>query len=217
MSSQTITRTARRLVSRTSLIAAIVLASLGALAAVVLGAMNVTLAGLTSYQVPIVEESGTRPNLSAPADLWYSSVHVVPHAPDPLAVGLESIAIGSRAAIAGLACVVIIVLAAQLLRRRSFGRGSALVLGALGAAMLVVAIAAPMLEAQAVAVAMEALGLPTVDHEVVWDNGSAWLVTPAFDAEDVDWSLLALGLVAGLASILLTRATRLQEDAEGLI
>jgi len=126
--------------------------------------------------------------------------------------------VGSRYAVGMLAGLVIVWLAVQLLRRRSFGIGTALALGVLAIAMLAVAVAAPLLEAQAVVVAVEAAGLPTEPSTPPFGELSETIVIPqAPHWQSFDFSLAALGLVAGLSALLLGRASRLQEDAEGLI
>ncbi|GAA1423012.1 hypothetical protein [Agrococcus citreus] len=205
---------------RGGLIAVIVVAAVGIVGALVTLAVHFeySINNFVSYEVPMVSPLDTRPDLVADADIQYATVHVEPLIADSSAILLESIGVSSRYAVAVLTCVVVIWLAVQLLRKRSFGVGTAISLGVLAAAMAAVAIAAPLLEAQATVMAVEALGLPTAPDPVGGSEEAAtWLMPAVPHWQSSEWSLLALGLVTGLSALLLGRAARLQDDAEGLI
>lgn len=220
MSKVDLGRTVGLVFGRTGLIVMIVAAIGGILAAVVIWAMHVvySINAFPSYDVPIAVPMETQPDLDTDAVVQYATIFFQPATPDATALMLQSVGVTARYAIAVLACLVIIWLAVQLLRQRSFGVGTSVALGVLALGMLAVAIVAPMLEAQAVAVAVEAAGLPTEPSTPTFgESDESWVIPPTPHWQGFDFSLVALGLVTGLCALLLGRASKLQAEAEGLI
>lgn len=220
MSKVDLGRTVGLVLGRGGLIAVIVASAFGMLWTLVIAVLHIqhSINSHPSYDVYVASPIDVRPDLVADAEIQYATINFAPHAPDATALLLESLGVGSRYAVGLLAGLVIIWLAAQLLRRRSFGIGTAIALGVLAVGMVAASIVAPMLEAQAVVVAVEAAGLPTEPSTPVFgESDETWVVPPTPHWQGFDFSLLALGLVTGLCSLLLGRAARLQDDAEGLI
>ncbi|WP_206448071.1 hypothetical protein [Agrococcus sp. KRD186] len=171
-----------------------------------------------SYEVGVALPLDVRPDIAGAAEIQYSMATVVPLDADPTAVLLESIGVGSRYAVGMLAGLVLIWLAVQLLRKRSFGIGTAVLLGVLSVSMLAVAIGAPQLEAQAGMIAIEAAGVPTEPSTPVYgESDESWVIPQPPHWQNIEFSLLALGVVTGFSALLLGRASRLQDDTTGLI
>ncbi|SDS14875.1 hypothetical protein [Agrococcus carbonis] len=220
MSKVDLDRAVGRALGRGGLIAVIVAAAIGLLWTFALAALHIThsINRTPSYEVLVASPVDVRPDIVADAEVQYATVFFVPQTPDATAMLLESIGVGSRYAIGVLAGLVVIWLAVQLLRRRSLGVGTAVSLGVLAIGMLAVSVAAPMLEAQATVVAIEAAGMPTeYTTPVFGESDETIVIAPAPHWQSIDFSLLALGAVTGLAALLLGRAARLQEDTRGLI
>ncbi|GEK79201.1 hypothetical protein [Agrococcus baldri] len=205
---------------RGGLIAVIAVTLIGLLWTLVIALLHIvhSINSNPSYDVLVASPIDVRPDIVADAEIQYATVIFTPTNPDAAALLLESIGVGSRYAVGMLAGIVLIWLAVQLLRRRSFGIGTAIALGVLAVAMLTTSVAAPMLEAQAVVTAVDAAGVPTEPSTPTFgESDETWVVPPTPHWQSFDFSLLALGVVTGLASLLLGRASRLQEETRGLI
>lgn len=207
---------ASKALSRGVLIAIIIFASLGALAALVYGALaNTYLSiGTTSMQISILEPVDHGPELPLPphADAQYATVWIDVPAGETPAEPFIAAATLLPFVTGGLACLVILGLAVQLLRGRQFGLGSAISMFALAAVAIGTGFAVPALNAHAETVFVEALGLPT--------NGE---VAPVWVSPDVplwefsDWPIILLGLLTALGGWLILRARQLRLDLEGTI
>ncbi|MCH1881453.1 hypothetical protein [Agrococcus sp. ARC_14] len=220
MSKVDLGRTAGLVLGRGGLIAVIVATAIGLVWTLAIAALhvNISIGNHAAYDVLVASPLDVRPDLVADAEIQYATINFVPAIPDATAVLLESVGVGSRYAVGMLAGLMIIWLAVQLLRKRSFGIGTAVMLGVLAAGMLAVAIISPMLEAQAVALAVEAAGLPTEPSTPTFgESDETWVIPPTPHWQGFDFSLLALGVVTGFCSLLLRRASKLQDEAEGLI
>ncbi|WP_405218624.1 hypothetical protein [Agrococcus sp. Ld7] len=219
MSKVDLGRTVGRVLGRGGLIAIIVAAVFGLIWTLTIAALHhYSINGFASYDVGVASPLDVRPDLVAGADIQYVTINFTPVSPDPTALLLESIGVGSRYAVGMLAGILVIWLAVQLLRKRSFGLGTAGLLGVLALGMFAVAIVAPMLEGQAAVLAVEAAGLPTEPSMPTFgESDETWVIPPTPHWQGFDFSLLALGLVTGLCALLLGRASRLQDDTTGLI
>lgn len=215
-------RPTTRLTRRTLLVLLVALGLLGTLLTGFFWALHLekSIGMHYSFDVAVVSPLDRVPDLGQedPTTVQYSTVTVVPttHPEGPKV--MEMLAVSSRYAVGLLACLTVAGLSVGLLRGRPFGRLSGWWLGAVGTLMVLVAVAEPWLSRTSVAGAVDALGLPTG-----WEaTGRAaelatWVVPPAWDWTDTDWSLLVLGLVALVSAVLLHRAHRLEQDTAGLI
>lgn len=213
-------RTAGRLLGRGGLIAVIAVTAFGLVWTLAIAALHIgqSINANPSYEVIVATPLDDRPDLAGAAEIQWASVFIVPETPDATALLLESIAVGSRYAVGMLAGILLIWLAVRLLRQRSFGFGTAIALGVLGVAMIAVAVAAPQLEAQAIAVAIDAAGVPTEAATTsAGELTESIVIPPTPHWQNVDFSLLALGVVTGFSALMLGRAARLQHDTRGLI
>lgn len=93
---------------------------------------------------------------------------------------------------------------------------SAYLIGGVSALMAVVAVVAPWLEKKAGVMAIEALGLPTGPDDA-GAKGIGWVVPQHWSLQDTRWTMLALGVVLLLVTVLLLKAHRLEADTDGLI
>lgn len=219
MSKVDLGRTVGRVLGRGGLIAIIAATALALLWTLSIAALHhISINDHASYDVGVASPLDVRPDLVADADIQYATINFTPVTPDPTAQLLESISVGSRYAVGMMAGLLIIWLAVQLLRKRSFGFGTAGLLGVLAVGMLAVAILAPMLEGQASVLAVQAAGLPTEPSTPPFgESDETWVIPRAPHWQGFDFSLLALGLVTGLCALLLGRASRLQDETTGLI
>lgn len=213
MSTTTLTR---KLLSRGVLIAIIVFASLGALAALVYGALTNTYLsiGTTSMELFVAGPEDFAPDLPLPPDAYaqYGTVVIDVSAGETSAAPLIGIAALLPFVVGGLACLVILGLAVQLLRGRQFGLGSAASMFVLTAVSIGTGFAVPALNAQAQVVFVEELGLPTNGEQA-----AVWVVREVPLWEFSDWPLILLGLLTALGGWLILRARQLRLDLEGTI
>ncbi|SFS11136.1 hypothetical protein SAMN04487783_1522 [Agrococcus baldri] len=213
-------RTAGRFLGRGGLIAVIAVTVIAMAWTLVIALLHIqhSIMVSASYDVGVALPLDVRPDIAGDAEIQYTTATVVPFEADPTAVLLESIGVGSRYAVGMLAGLVLIWLAVQLLRKRSFGIGTAVLLGVLSITMLAVAIGAPQLEAQAGVIAIEAAGVPTEPSTPVYgESDESWVIPRPPHWQNIEFSLLALGVVTGFSALLLGRASRLQDDTTGLI
>ncbi|MGM1016682.1 MAG: hypothetical protein ACQEW8_03985 [Actinomycetota bacterium] len=207
---------ARKFITRGTLIAVIVAASLGALAALIYGALAQTALGIgvTSVEVGILGSEELTPNLPLPdnATAQYSTAIIDIPAGDSPAAPLMNLATLLPYVVGGLTCLMIIALAVQLLRRAAFGLASGLAMIALAIVTVGSGFAVPALNAQTELIFVEHLGLPTTGGVAeVW-------VTPATPLwEFSDWPMILLGLLTALGGWLIVRARQLRLDLEGTI
>ena len=94
--------------------------------------------------------------------------------------------------------------------------GVSALIGGVSALMGVVAVVAPWLEKKAGVMAIEALGLPTGPDDA-GAKGIGWVVPQHWSLQDTRWTMLALGVVLLLVTVLLLKAHRLEADTDGLI
>lgn len=207
---------AGRALSRGVLIGVIIFASLGALAALIYGALAQTAlrSGVTTVELAVLGPEGFGPDLPLPPDATaqYATVSVdVPAGESPAAAFLSTAALLPYLA-AGLTCLVILGLAVQLLRGRQFGMPSAVAMFALALVTIGTGFAVPALLAQAQVVFVEHLGLPTSGEEA-----AVWVSPDVPLWEFSNWPLILLGLLTALGGWLIVRARQLHFDLEGTI
>lgn len=197
--------------SRTLLIVVIVVAGLGMLASLVYGSLALAATHRTGL-VSVYVASTSVPQLDVPsgADAQYGTVDIGMASNNP-AMPLLEWATLLPFITGGVTALVILLLAAQLLRGKPFGVG-------LGIAMLVNAVlaigsgvAVPALDSRAQEVMVAALDLPR--HGPAAD----WVSPMSPDWTYSDWSLILLGLVIGLGGWLVMRGNTMQRDLEGTI
>lgn len=207
---------ASKLLTRGLLVTVIVFASLGALAALVYGSLAQTALslGVTTIELSVMGPEGFAPELPLPPDAsaQYASVWVDVPAGETPAAPLISIATLLPYIAGGLACLVILGLAVQLLRGRQFGLASAISMFVLAFVAIGTGFAVPALEAHAQTLFVEHLGLPTSG-----DAASIWVSPDTPLWEYSDWPIILLGLVTALGGWLVLRARALRLDLEGTI
>ena len=198
-------------VSRTLLIVVIVFAWLGILASLVYGSLALAATqriGLVSVYVA----STSVPQFEVPSgvDAQYGTVDLGMAWDNP-AMPLLEWATLLPFITGGVTALVVLLLAAQLLRGKPFGVG-------LGVAMLVNAVlaigsglAVPALESRAQEVMVAALDLPR--HGPAAD----WVSPMSPDWTYSDWSLILLGLAIALGGWLVLRGNTMQRDLEGVV
>ena len=198
-------------VSRTLLIVVIVFAGLGILASLVYGSLALAATqriGLVSVYVA----STSVPQFEVPSgvDAQYGTVDLEMAWDNP-AMPLLEWATLLPFITGGVTALVVLLLAAQLLRGKPFGVG-------LGVAMLVNAVlaigsgvAVPALESRAQEVMVAALDLPR--HGPAAD----WVSPMSPDWTYSDWSLILLGLAIALGGWLVLRGNTMQRELEGVV
>ncbi|MGO3648451.1 hypothetical protein [Agrococcus casei] len=208
-----VNRIVRVSISRTLLIAVIVFASLGALAALVYGSLSLAATTHVSQTEVTVISTDTPDFGSLPSGAWseYATVFIsLPAHENPGLPMLEAATVLPYIT-GGVTSLMVLMLAIQLLRRRPFGIVA-------GVAMLVNAvvaigsgIAVPMLKAGAEQVMVATLNLPL--------DGPApdWVSPSTHDWTDTDWTLVLLGLMIGLGGWFVLRGRAMQQDLEGTI
>ena len=198
--------------SRTLLIAVIVVASIGVLASLIYGALaHSATVYVSQVEVGVVSEHKLQLDMPTGSHFDYSTmVFSIPAEQNP-ALPLLEWATVLPFITAGLTCLMLLVLAIQLLRRRSFGviTGAAMMLNAVVA--IVSGVAAPALQAKAEQIMVAHLHLP--QHGPAPD----WVTPGVFDWTDSNWPLVLLGLTIGLGGWLVLRGRTLQRDLEGTI
>lgn len=203
-----------RALGRPALVALIPLGSLAALWVALTAALSAasTLGPHTRVPVYVIEgpHALAGPKIGEHATAEFTQAQVVTsvdvsHAKTLLAWGsiLPSVVIV-------LACLVLVVLAVQLLRERPFATVLTASLTVLGILMLATAWASPALNAAGQQAVAEAAGLYL--HPAPYGDYSV-LVFPSTPR----WDLAALGAIVLLLTVLVRRAHRYQADVEGLV
>ena len=207
-----VNRIVRVSVSRTLLIAVIVFASLGALAALVYGGLSHTATTHTS-QVDVWVATEAEPHFALPADAWsqYSAVTIAISADENPALPLLEAAAVLPYITGGVTCLMVLMLAIQLLRRRPFGIIAGIAMLVNAAVAIGSGITVPVLQARAEQIMVAHLNLPR--HGPAPD----WVTPSSHDWTDTDWTLVLLGLMIGLGGWLVLRGRTLQQDLEGTI
>lgn len=207
---------AQKLLTRSTLIAVIVLAALGALAALIYGmlAHSALTTSVTEIEVSIQGPVELSPDLSLPEDAQaqYSTVWLGVPAGDTPALPLMNLATLLPYIVGGLTCLMILALAIQLLRKQSFGIASGIAMIALAILAIGTGFAVPALNAQAEVVFVEHLGLPTSG-----EMAEVWVSPAAPHWSFSDWPMILLGLLTALGGWLIFRARQLRLDLEGTI
>ncbi|WP_293697181.1 hypothetical protein [uncultured Agrococcus sp.] len=164
--------------------------------------------------VGVVTAIETVPDLHVPdhADVQYSSITIYVAPQHNAGLSWETAATVLPYIVAGLTCLLVVLLAAQLLRQRQFGIVSGVALLTVGALSIVSGAAVPAMRTHAAALVVESLGLPTSG-----DQASTWVVPQNFSVEFSDWPVILLGLLTVLGGWLILRARQLRLDLEGTI
>lgn len=206
----------RKVLSRSVLIFIVVFASLGALAALVYGALAQTALsiGVTTVEVSILGAEELTPDLAVPdsASAQYATTWIDVAAGDTPAASLISVVSLLPYLVAGLTCLMILGLAVQLLRGKPFGLLSGIAMLALAVITIGTGIAVPALTSLAEVMFVEHLGLPTSG-----DAASVWVSPSTPSWEFSDWPMILLGLLTALGGWLILRARQLRMDLEGTI
>lgn len=208
------TNVAQKLLSRAVLITIIVIASLGALASLLYGALAQTVYSHTFTEVELSVVGDESLDVDLPGGAWgqYSTMRVVAGEDVAASENLSRAASFIPYFLAGLLCLALIVLSVRLLRRRGFGLGDGIMMLVLGALAITAGFAVPALRAQAQVVFVESLGLPTNGYD-----GEVW-VSPDYPSWDFsDWPLILMGVLVALGGWLILRARQLRLDLEGTI
>lgn len=207
---------AQKLLTRSTLIAMIVFAALGALAALIYGmlAHSALTTSVTEIEVSIQGPVELSPDLSLPEDAQaqYSTVWLGVPAGDTPALPLMNLATLLPYIVGGLTCLMILALAIQLLRKKPFGIASGIAMIALAILAIGTGFAVPALNAQAEVVFVEHLGLPTSG-----EMAEVWVSPTAPHWSFSDWPMILLGLLTALGGWLIFRARQLRLDLEGTI
>ena len=206
---------ARRALSRTVLVGTIVFASLGAAASLLYGALAQTGELLASSStITVATPLETVPDLPLPdyAQAQYTMVDIAVAPEMNEALPLQQAATLLPFIVAGLTCLLIVLLAAQLLRRRPFGIASGISMLAVGTVAIASGFAVPALQSRAELALVESLGLPTDGYQA-----ATWVAPSHYSWEFSDWPLILLGLLTLLGGWLVLRARQLRLDLEGTI
>ncbi|MGO1940370.1 MAG: hypothetical protein ACTJGQ_05865 [Agrococcus casei] len=208
-----VNRIVRVSISRTLLIAVIVFASLGALAALVYGSLSLAATTHVSQTEVTVISTDTPDFGSLPSGAWseYATVFIsLPAHENPGLPMLEAATVLPYIT-GGITCLMVLMLAIQLLRRHAFGIVAGIAMLVNAAVAIGSGIAVPMLKAGAEQVMVATLNLPL--------DGPApdWVSPSAHDWTDTDWTLVLLGLMIGLGGWFVLRGRAMQQDLEGTI
>lgn len=124
-------------------------------------------------------------------------------------------------------CVFVFVQTRRMLRGRMFSRSTTVSLVALGLLAILVAVVAPMVDAQATVLALRDLGVNTLDARAgVYDApdlvGVDYVVpdpvgSPRLLLARTNWLLAGVGGILLLVAVAVGRGERLQRDTEGLV
>lgn len=210
------TTLAHRALSRSVLIITTVAASLGAIAALVYGALAQTAVALaSSVQMTVAAPLELRPDLPMPThgQAQFRTVDIILPADANPGLGFQHWATLLPFLVVGLTCLLIVVLAAQLLRGRPFGLASGISMLGLGVLAIISGVAVPALHSAAERAVATALELPVTGSgpESTWVAPAPWLW------ELSDWPIIMLGLLTVLGGWLVLRARQLRLDLEGTI
>ncbi|WP_127843509.1 hypothetical protein [Acidipropionibacterium jensenii] len=207
---------ASRIVPRSVLIVVTIVSGLGLLASLLYGAMAQDANRRTMSMEVAITGGLPRPSLgSSRADVQYSSVMIYSLPGLTRADPLVAVATAIPYLVGGLTCLVVLVLAVQMLRRRELGLGVAVAMLTIAALCIASGIARPALEARAEQLYVTGLGLPTS-----WQGHQMWLVLNSRHPLGWgywDWPLIVLGLLIALGGWLVLRARQLRLDLEGTI
>jgi hypothetical protein len=175
-------------------------------------------AGFVTPDVPFTE-TGLATKDGGPS---YSGVAISSAEPlvAPRMLAAAATALGSLTAIGG--CLLVVVLAARLLARRSFTRLARWGLVVLGVLVMITAAVAPQLDALSVDLAVQELGYPILaDGGAPVTAGSPDQITlnlwGVWAMSRVDFTLLLLGGILALLGFLVSDGMRLQRDSDGLV
>lgn len=175
-------------------------------------------ADLVTPDVPFSETALTTKD-GGPA---YSGVLI--SSPEPLVA--SRVLMATAAALGGLTAILgsllIVVLAARLLMRRSFTRLARWGLVVLGVVVMLTAAIVPQLEVLSVDLAVQELGYPiAADGGGPTTPDSPDVISPGlwgiWAVNRVDWTLFLLGGMLALLGFLVADGVRLQRDTEGLV
>lgn len=207
---------AGRIVSRSVLIVVIVVSGLGLLASLLYGAMTQDSLRYSSTCMD-VRIAGSLPPLPRPefqgADAQYSFVELCAAHGTSRAGSLQMAASLIPFLVGGLTCLVLLLLAVQMLRGRSFGLGVAISMFVVATVTIAAGVARPGIQARAEELLVASAGLPTS-----WGKGHpAWLLPDSPDWTSSDWPLIMIGLLIALGGWLVLRARQLRLDLEGTI
>jgi hypothetical protein len=213
---------AARAVSRGALAVVIVIAGVSALLALVYAALWI--GGIQRefmVEVPVATPLDLTPVVHGTAGdsvVQYSTVLISSYEPLTGARIQLALATALRFAVFFGACVVVILLAARLWRRRPFAGLATYSRAGVGVFAVAVAFAAPWLEMSGTLAGVTALGFPlSGESSPVPTEEWEWVVPPEFSLQHADWLLLGFGVVLGLVAALFAHALRLQRDTEGLV
>ena len=172
--SQMLQRGARKVLSKGVLITLIVFAALGAVGSVIYGALAQTAltTGISSIEVPVLGNEKLAPTLQLPNgyDVQSATARIDVPLDAPSGLPLQAVATLLPFVVCGMTCLVVIFLAAQMLRKRNFGLGAAWAMFVAGAVSLASGIAIPWLESAAQKAFVASAGLAT-SGEMVQNTG----------------------------------------------
>lgn len=213
--SQLVPPLARRIFSRGVLIAIIGLCVLGVLGSLLFGlmAMDAQLATSTEMELQVMAQGLIAPDLPLPDGVWaeYTRARIIDG--NSPAQPLLTVAAVLPCIGIGVTCAMVLVIAVCILRGEPFGLG--VVISMLTIALICIGsgFARPWLLVRAKQLFIEALALPTNGQGVpAWVERS---VAPSL--ADADWTLILLGLLAGIGAWLILRVRQLRLDLEGTI
>jgi len=124
-------------------------------------------------------------------------------------------------------CVFVFVQTRRMLRGRMFSRSTTVSLAVLGVLAILVAVVAPMVDAQATVIALRDLGVNTLDARTgLYDapelSGIDYVVpdpvwSPRLLVARTNWLLAGVGGILLLLAVAAGRGERLQRDSDGLV
>ncbi len=205
------------LAARGMLLAVIAVGSIAGLLSLVVAAMALSGGtGMFQVSVPVATPLETSPTVagsSSESEVAYDSVAISSWDELRGPRTLAALSTGSYFALFFAACVAVVLLGIRLWRLRPFttlATASALALGTLA---VVVSVAGPWLRMSAVEATVAELGYPIAAA----GPGAEWVAPPAFDYQDIDWLLLAFGVLFAVVGVMFAAGRRTQRDTEGLV